>query len=1029
MTTRHRIAATILNRTLFGILILPAAGLAQEIDLNTTLIERTPRYNYDAAKNMPDPGDVVTFHGHIKNWSEIALEGVGYEWYIDDQLVGSGAIEYMAPDQEVVLTHEWVWEDGNHRVKLIADPADLIAESSELNNVRDDRTNALIAGFWVEQSMYDYFHEYQHRLGIGSNSWEDWIQRQMAKQNDLYEVATWPNSPDGVLDRVRIDKIVVVPDGALPLNGGLPTNNPDRHDKTVDLMWGFIADQLPPNSDFYANHYSTSMDNPFYIEKSLIHELGHARYLIDSYGFDVHNTAHNGGVDQVQIWEGDVYVAGSEYMPFVAFGEVLYYNQSGGVMTGPYGFMWSPYEAGALNRIAGERACCGYGAGNYGGNCNAPANIGEYLQDLPENNHVTFVDEDGWPRPFVDVRVYESVCPGGSWYAKLFDNTVDQYYTADELGTVDMPRNPFNPGGSITHTYGCANGVIIVRVQDGDQIWYEFVEASTFNIQYFIGNTQHAYYTITLDGPTTDTDADGLPDGWEYVYLGELTYGPSDDVEPDGLTNAEELDLGTDPGDADTDGDGLTDGDEVNTHGSDPLDEDTDGDGWTDGDEVNIYGTDPANADTDGDSVDDPADNCPVTFNPDQADYDEDGVGDACDDRPRVDDVSATSETSVAVVFNEPVEETSAETAANYLIDGGVTVTGAELDPDQVTVVLTTTALEAEVTYTLTISNVQDLDDPPNTIIPGTQAEFTYFAGGRVSEGIVAFYTFEEGAGTTVYDVSAVEPPLDLTILSLSAAEWIPGGLAITGVTRIDSSTAALKIYDACTATDEITVEAWIVPANTTQQGPASIVTMPTGYTRNFTLGQGTDEPSTGDQYSMRLRTTETNNDGAYTITPGGTAAATLQHVVFTRTATGTDTGETHFYIDGEVVGYDSTFHGTFDNWNSSYKLFLANELLGNRPWLGELHLVAVYGRALSSQEVMQNYIAGADPQPQGLLGDLNCDEVVDFDDISPFVLALSGQGAYEAVYPDCDWFNADCNEDGSVDFDDINAFVDILGG
>ncbi len=61
------------------------------------------------------------------------------------------------------------------------------------------------------------------------------------------------------------------------------------------------------------------------------------------------------------------------------------------------------------------------------------------------------------------------------------------------------------------------------------------------------------------------------------------------------------------------------------------------------------------------------------------------------------------------------------------------------------------------------------------------------------------------------------------------------------------------------------------------------------------------------------------------------------------------------------------------------------------------------------------------------LRGDLDCDGDVDFDDISPFVLALGGQAGYEAQYPECNWLNADCNEDGTVDFDDISAFVALL--
>lgn len=61
-------------------------------------------------------------------------------------------------------------------------------------------------------------------------------------------------------------------------------------------------------------------------------------------------------------------------------------------------------------------------------------------------------------------------------------------------------------------------------------------------------------------------------------------------------------------------------------------------------------------------------------------------------------------------------------------------------------------------------------------------------------------------------------------------------------------------------------------------------------------------------------------------------------------------------------------------------------------------------------------------------LGDMDCNGRVDFDDVDAFVLAISGQEAYEAVYPNCDWMNADCNVDGHVDFADIDPFVTQIG-
>jgi hypothetical protein len=37
----------------------------------------------------------------------------------------------------------------------------------------------------------------------------------------------------------------------------------------------------------------------------------------------------------------------------------------------------------------------------------------------------------------------------------------------------------------------------------------------------------------------------------------------------------------------------------------------------------------------------------------------------------------------------------------------------------------------------------------------------------------------------------------------------------------------------------------------------------------------------------------------------------------------------------------------------------MANESSGDRAWLGELHRIAIYDRALSAAEVMQNHEAG----------------------------------------------------------------------
>lgn len=66
----------------------------------------------------------------------------------------------------------------------------------------------------------------------------------------------------------------------------------------------------------------------------------------------------------------------------------------------------------------------------------------------------------------------------------------------------------------------------------------------------------------------------------------EYIYDVDNDEDSDGLPNGEENRIGTDVNNADTDEDGLTDYDEVNTYNTDPLEADTDGDGLEDGYEV-----------------------------------------------------------------------------------------------------------------------------------------------------------------------------------------------------------------------------------------------------------------------------------------------------------------------------------------------------------------------------------------------------------------------------------------------------------
>ena len=141
----------------------------------------------------------------------------------------------------------------------------------------------------------------------------------------------------------------------------------------------------------------------------------------------------------------------------------------------------------------------------------------------------------------------------------------------------------------------------------------------------------------TFDEDTSDPDADGLTNYQEIII--RLTKPNVADSDGDGVNDGQEVTDTTNPLIADTDGDGLTDGEEK-TRTTNPLLVDTDGDGLGDLQEITISQTNPLLADTDGDKISDAledADNDGISnlrevidlkTNPLLADSDADGLSD-----------------------------------------------------------------------------------------------------------------------------------------------------------------------------------------------------------------------------------------------------------------------------------------------------------------------------------------------------------------------------------------------------------------
>jgi len=238
--------------------------------------------------------------------------------------------------------------------------------------------------------------------------------------------------------------------------------------------------------------------------------------------------------------------------------------------------------------------------------------------------------------------------------------------------------------------------------------------------------------------------------------------------------------------------------------------------------------------------------------------------------------------------------------------------------------------------------------ESPNTV---TAKPAAILGGPRVHQGLQVFYDFTAAKGARVFDRSGHANPMNLRIEHPDRVRWNEGSLTVTGKTRIRSAGPAARVTEAIRASGESSIEAWITPANTTQEGPARIVTISrNSQNRNVTLGQEKNA------FDVRFTTTSTSSNGEPSTRLGGLDTR-LTHLVFTTNRK----GEAILYRDGKEA-VRKTIGGAPSNWNAKDAFALANELSkDDRSWLGTYHLVALYDRDLTPADVRQNFEAGPD--------------------------------------------------------------------
>ncbi|NUM44844.1 MAG: hypothetical protein HUU38_09055, partial [Anaerolineales bacterium] len=455
-----------------------AAETLDHPDLNVAYIQQQPRYDYTTTKNQHAPGDPVSFVATIANRGAQPTGEFAYAWQIDGLAVAQGTHPSLQPDEMAQVTFGWVWETGPHTVSLTLDPANSLVEVSELNNEVTDRTNALAVGFWVERSVYEWFNDNQVYLGLGSVSWDDWAQRQLAHWNQMFVEAVSPLTPEGIVERVRLDKVTILEDGAYPncANTFWP------EDKTVDLVWGFISESVGVPSGHTCSTLNFYQIYPQFqvLELPLLHEMTHARYLIDLYGLNLGlgaaflSTSVDNATTTLPVTRDVTNALDFPLPAYLAVGGELIVCQTRAGMAfsnctrGADGTLPRSHNTGTVINLANVRIQDGAGnlvqgssalplvgnwqdhlyynryeavdlmgsGGGYGqhsayawnriagqrpicGNYNAPCNIGEYLNEIPAANLLEIRDLNGNPLEGAHIEMYYAR-PVAVWYGKYF---------------------------------------------------------------------------------------------------------------------------------------------------------------------------------------------------------------------------------------------------------------------------------------------------------------------------------------------------------------------------------------------------------------------------------------------------------------------------------------------------------------------------------------------------------------------------------------------------------------------------------
>lgn len=440
-------------------------------------------------QKWPKDGEEVRYVAVVKNVGDAPSSGFSYQWFFNDEKIAEGRYEQRIEPGKTVefeIRSKFLNDSFDHRTQPIVFRITPDAQDAlKSNDALEIQACALNIGIWVDEGFYESFRKQTN--GTGSRAFEDWIQWQFRIWNDVFMAhSRFSFAQDGSRERVRIQKINIVPNGTLKGGAHLPNDTPTL---TYDGEWGF--DSSFGEAEKYIQAIRKVCD------RALLHELSHQIGLIDLYWMNVDPSLPDGTRGKVKLKNDEYTITRGHFDSYAGL-------MGGGDTRNDIHIPWAysipnePIENPALlsplfeptqlysaTDVTALNANVGYRRGFYG----------EFLYSVPDVVIVRCLDYQGIPIPSGTLSFYQM--KNGALQDAPPDFTVDV-----KNGTALLPNRPTGLEGPFTTLTGHTlkpnpfgridvvgtNGVFLVRLDFAGQTEWAFLKVWQLVDAYARGN-------------------------------------------------------------------------------------------------------------------------------------------------------------------------------------------------------------------------------------------------------------------------------------------------------------------------------------------------------------------------------------------------------------------------------------------------------------------------------------------------------------------------------------------------------------